>query len=93
MLVASHSASAVIIAASRSLCELCNFQRLFPALIPEIASHQHLLLSLDVLDAKLVGPPRQEFIELRLSGPAPNDSTVPYGALPKDKRGFPSPAP
>ena len=27
------------------------------------------LLSLDVLDAKLVGPARQEFIELRLSGP------------------------
>jgi hypothetical protein len=26
-------------------------------------------LSLDVLDAKFVGPARQEFIELRLSGP------------------------
>ena len=59
----------MIIAASRSLCELCNFQRLFPALIAEIARHQHLLLSLDVLDAKLVGPARQEFIELRLGGP------------------------
>jgi len=24
----------------------------------------------DVLDAKYLGPPRQEFVELRLSGPA-----------------------
>src|SRR5215467_11662075 len=74
MLVASHSAS------TRDHCSLPVALRALqlPAVLPRAyrrgpektsARHQHLLLSLDVLDAELVGPARQEFIELRLGGP------------------------